>query len=473
MDVDTSYHAVHGEFNRNDAGPEETTTTLTFDPSEEGTSSCRRASPLRNTTFTDGGLATSHPQHRRQQSTPTLSPLPLRVTTRTGSPVRGHLRRQSDMPLTGDGRPTRKETSPSRLGGWWSGNSTPPVEDAPSPDTTPKSRRDIPSNTSTPRSTTSTQQAGLGFFASSVSALKTRLTTNAPTANSCTDEELASLNIEVALQPPEQFGAHDTFSPAAYKNLQANAIGLCTKMQNAYRERTISLQELQAERAAEKEEAEETHLRVENLKMQLEHMARKADEQQQSMRRLMAELEHERKIRQEERLARDKILGDGSMVGEDLGVDEDERRKWRKSGGTERSEASGFDTDSMDSVESESVFSRSRSPTIMTSATESHFDLPSSSSSIYQGKTSTLSVPQKPKMVREMSTLQKLMKNISGETLKDGGSDGCRNCRGQDSSAAWDTVGLLRDENRALKQRVAELEIAIEGVLDLVNGVGV
>jgi hypothetical protein len=35
---------------------------------------------------------------------------------------------------------------------------------------------------------------------------------------------------------------------------------------------------------------------------------------------------------------------------------------------------------------------------------------------------------------------------------------------------AWDTVGLLRDENRGLKRRVEELETGVGAALDLVNG---
>lgn len=68
-----------------------------------------------------------------------------------------------------------------------------------------------------------------------------------------------------------------------------------------------------------------------------------------------------------------------------------------------------------------------------------------------------------------MTTFQKLIKNISG----DAPGSGCQNCRGQDASMAWDTVGLLRDENRGLKQRVGELEDAVDGALDLVNGYGI
>jgi hypothetical protein len=49
---------------------------------------------------------------------------------------------------------------------------------------------------------------------------------------------------------------------------------------------------------------------------------------------------------------------------------------------------------------------------------------------------------------------------------------GCRNCLGQDAGAAWNTAELLRDENRGLKQRVEDLELAVEGALDVVRGVG-
>jgi hypothetical protein len=49
-------------------------------------------------------------------------------------------------------------------------------------------------------------------------------------------------------------------------------------------------------------------------------------------------------------------------------------------------------------------------------------------------------------------------------------ADGCRNCRGKEASAAWDAFGLLRAENRGLKNRVGDLENAVDGALDLVAG---
>ena len=50
------------------------------------------------------------------------------------------------------------------------------------------------------------------------------------------------------------------------------------------------------------------------------------------------------------------------------------------------------------------------------------------------------------------------------------GEQGCTNCRGKDASVAWDTVGLLRMENKGLKERVGELESAVDGALGVCDG---
>ncbi|KAI0128547.1 hypothetical protein BJ170DRAFT_333501 [Xylariales sp. AK1849] len=472
-----SYYAAGGASGRDDEyrGVEES--ALTFDLEEEVTSPYSHRPQLRPFLSADDGLTPSYQQqqqqqqqqqHRGQQTAPSS---PLHAGIRSGSPAPSRLRHQSDMPLTGDGRGERRqESSPKRFAGWLGGGSTPPIDEASSPDTTPKSRRGMTPTYTTPKSAASGTQSRFGFLASSVSALTTRLTNQSPASPGKLDDELFNLNVETALVPPESFAGHETFSPAAYKNLQANATGLLAKMQNAYRQRTMALHEMQAERSAEREEEEETQMRVDNLKLQLEQMAIKATQQEETMRQMMSELNAERKARNEERMTRDKLSAEGSMVSEDLGVDDEERKKWRKSGCTVKSDLS-FDTDS-ESVESESVFSRSRSPTITTSATESNLDLPLVRGS--QGKVPTLGLPPKPKLTREMTTFQKLMKGISGETLReeDEQADGCDNCQGQDASVAWDTVSLLRHENQGLKHRVGQLEVAVEGALDMINGIG-
>ena len=68
-----------------------------------------------------------------------------------------------------------------------------------------------------------------------------------------------------------------------------------------------------------------------------------------------------------------------------------------------------------------------------------------------------------------MNAFQKLVKGITGEG-EGLTTASCRRCQGRDAQTAWDTVGLLRDENRGLKERVSELEKCVEGALDAVNG---
>ncbi|KAI3337341.1 hypothetical protein HD806DRAFT_36293 [Xylariaceae sp. AK1471] len=427
--------------------------TLTFEPYEATplTSSTRSA-----TNSIEDNILPNYTQHQRQQSVPSFSA--RRPNASSPSPLRGHNRQHSQgMPLTGDGR---GGNSPGRLTGWRSGTSTPPVES----DLTPMSHQTRTPDT-TPKSVT---QSRFGFLAFSVSAFTSRMTSPAQTP-ARVDDELCDLDIEAALFPASSPMDSDTFSPAAYKNLQSNATGLLHRMQDAYRQRTMALREIQAERVAHREEIEETELRTRHFKNQLEKMAAKASEQEKAMQQLVAELQAERQARHEERVSREKMLRaaeEGSVVGnEDLCVEEDERKRWRASHSTVKSDLS-IDTDG-DSAEGESIFSRSRSPTAMTCATENEsLDVPPS----LHPKALT-----RPKAAQQLTTFQRLVKGISAvkEESEDSASGvgGCRNCRGQDSSVAWNTVSLLRDENIALKQRVAQLEVVVEGALDVVNGI--
>jgi hypothetical protein len=167
-------------------------------------------------------------------------------------------------------------------------------------------------------------------------------------------------------------------------------------------------------------------------------------------------------------------------------VDEDLRRRrtsrrrksWKEGGGRPEEEE---ETDEDESVESESVFSRCRSPAlpaqahlVSSSASSSAADGASvvgegagrNSHSNTTGGVGSANATPKQKGGQQFNAFQNILKGISGEEA------GCRNCKGQDASVAWDTVGLLRDENRHLKTRVGELEVAVEGALDLVNGLG-
>ncbi|KKY33829.1 hypothetical protein UCDDA912_g06208 [Diaporthe ampelina] len=292
-------------------------------------------------------------------------------------------------------------------------------------------------------------------------------------------DELLNMKVEEALFPAGSPTSKDTFSPAAYKNLQQQATGMLAKMQNAYRQKAQALSELEKEREADRDELEEAETRATHLKFQLEDMAHKAVEQERHMKQLMEELAAERRARADDQSSMLKRLPTGlqseagSTISEDLGVDDVEeiqKRKWRKSNGTDVSFET--DDDSISFGEGESVFSRPRSPSASTFTTtrggadnSSVIDMPlPTPTSTRGGNVRTSVASSNRKSTSQMSTFQKLMKGISGD-------DGCRNCKGQDASVAWDTVGLLRDENKGLKTRVNELEDCLEGALDAVNGI--
>ncbi|KAF7543593.1 hypothetical protein G7Z17_g10618 [Cylindrodendrum hubeiense] len=433
----------------------------------------KHCSPLRNSiTYSDDPLGLDD-----YFTTPTTGP---RVSHNSFGSV--------DMAYTGDKRtPSSRPANPVMAA-----SSSPSPSPSPAPDSSPLSRwfsrgstptseaQSTSSITATPsrtRSASSTPKIGspaassrFAFFSSPASALRDM--SNSPVAVPQNDE-LMNLDIESALFPGGPPIDGSAFSPASFKNLQMNAIGLLGKFQGAYQQRTIDYQELKSERDAQDEEKDEVETRVQHLKMQLEEMARKAAEREDTLASLLQELAQEKRSREEEQqAARYKCVSssEASTVSEDLGIDEDrQKRNWRKSTATSKSDLS-LDTDE-ESMDEASIFSRSRSPTNATSISEAS----PSSTPTPQQKPVMLELPRTSRSsTPQMSTFQKLFKGYSIENLKDGdlamGADGCRNCQGQDASVAWDTVSLLKDENKGLKTRVQELETAVEGALDVVNG---
>ncbi|KAK7742080.1 hypothetical protein SLS53_004666 [Cytospora paraplurivora] len=387
-------------------------------------------------------------------------------------PTEQSLPDEDDMGLTGEGRKAFRQSAPQL-------HPIPPetaTEDSPSPETTPK--RLVRSQTADP--TNVTPKNATPAPAPARLSLLSMFTRNANIeVTPAEHEELLNMKVEEALFPAGSSGK-DTFSPAAYKNLQQQATGLLSKMQNAYRQKAQQVSHLEKEREADRDELEEAETRATHLKFQLEDMAYKAAEQEQRMKQLMEELAAERRARVEEknsllkRLPAQSQSEAGSTISEDLGVDdvETQKRKWRKSNGTDTS----FETDDDSiSLEGESVFSRPRSPSTSTYTTTrgvetgSVIDMPLPTPSSTRGPAPNRNsvASSHRKSTQQMSTFQKLMKGISGD-----GSDACRNCKGQDTSMAWETVSLLRDENKHLKSRVGELEDCLEGALDVVNGIG-
>lgn len=219
-----------------------------------------------------------------------------------------------------------------------------------------------------------------------------------------------------------------------------------------------------------------------HLKLQLEDMARKAAEQEATMRSFVEELTHEKKLRAQERQIRGSAPsiseGSSTSISEDLGAEEDQmRREWRRSMGATRSDVGCDDTDE-ESVDEASVFSRSRSPTIATSITDVSPTEPPLPTIKTPANVAPVRTTPKSRAAEErqqqpqMNTFQKLFKGMSGEAAQKQMVKSCQNCEGQAASVAWDTVSLLKDENKGLKERVGELEGAVEGALDAVNGIG-
>ncbi|KAK4661783.1 uncharacterized protein QC763_707640 [Podospora pseudopauciseta] len=455
---------------------------------EESSSTCPSPSPF--------GPPHNKHLHRRQQSFPNLFPLALRNQSRTPSPTRKKTHHQrfpsEQMPYTGEGRIRQRAESPrSGLAGWLSGtaagsalgmtpnssiddrtnnnnSSTTPttggndknqISEAPdmmTPTRPPPQRSSLPPPP-TPKTATTTPAGGGGGTMTSrfMSAFTSRFTapTTPTTSTMEAADELLTLNIETALFPPSSTPGNETFSPAAFKNFQANAVGLLTKYQTAYKSQSGTIHNLRQEHSAQKDELEEAETRAKHLKFQLENMAKELAEQQHKVRALTEELQHER----------ERSKAPSVVLSEDLGVDKIRHHK-RRSGES----WSADDDEEVESAESESVFSsRCRSPVPETPVQggfpggNSKLGTPITSSTTPRQQT------QQPKPVT-MNAFQKIFRGV----VAAGEEGGCRNCKGQDASVAWDTVGLLRDENRQLKTRVGELEGAVEGALDLVNGIG-
>lgn len=348
-----------------------------------------------------------------------------------------------------------------------------------------------PPQNATPLSTpppASPLAASFSFFSSSMSAIKSLASSSSPAAPaSHSPAELVALDVEAALFPAA------ALSPAA-KALHDKALALLRAFQSACHDQNVALEALRAEREAYDDERSGLETRASHLRMQLHDMAQKAAETEAVVHALVDELAREKRLRLEEHHARRLasssasvsedlargLVSSSASVSEDLGAEEDQRRRdrRRRSAATAKTDVSS-DTDE-ESVDEASVFSRCRSPTPATAApAPPPAPLPPSASMPpppvpHQPKRASLRLPAAPRQPPpQLSTLQRLFRSTTSSPAADSPKDAytCRNCQGQDASVAWDTASLLRDENRGLKQRVGELEAALDEALDAVYGV--
>ncbi|KAF2254011.1 hypothetical protein BU26DRAFT_233885 [Trematosphaeria pertusa] len=269
-------------------------------------------------------------------------------------------------------------------------------------------------------------------------------------------DELLDLNISQALFP---HGPIDPLAPSSFNDLLSNAESLLSRYQTSYRQLSTALVDARAEQSAQDDELDEADTRIRHLKSQLETMASRASEQDEQMRRLMEELMFERRARLEEEAARKRSL---SLVKGRAGLehgkyqDTQSPRRRNRISNSDVSVDSGFESECDTDVAS--IFSRTNclSPT--------GTDL---SSTVETDDRDTTPKGKKPQPLQRRSTYDKVR---DGTVNLEKGGWGCTNCEGGSQSSVWGRLAREREENSTLRRRVTELEDAVEGALNVVDG---
>ncbi|KAL9067997.1 MAG: hypothetical protein Q9161_006520 [Pseudevernia consocians] len=281
------------------------------------------------------------------------------------------------------------------------------------------------------------------FFSSKASLVK-----STPLPDELNDE-LLEMDISAALFPNPNEPANP-FSPASFKNLQQQAEGLLSRLQMAYKERTVALRDMTAEKETVAEESEGAKTRAKHLKMQLDGMTAKFAEQDEAMMNLVDELAQEKQARREEEETRKRTI---RVVGDVTSPSSGYRGLSRSNTVSD----SGFESE--DDSSADSVFSRrngTQSPILSVSST-------STANSPDANRTHEFHIPA--------STAQfSLLRLPPGQhAAKAAPFHPCTNCEGIKASEAWSVVRILKEENEVLKNRVGELEGALDGCLDVVG----
>ncbi|KAF7588029.1 hypothetical protein BBP40_006408 [Aspergillus hancockii] len=283
------------------------------------------------------------------------------------------------------------------------------------------------------------------------------------------DDELLNLDIAAALFPSTSNSFDDQEAFAALRN---NAENVIKRLQAAYKQRTFALHEALADKNEKQDELEETRTRVGNLKVQLDGMAEKVSQQEKNVQALAEELEQERQLRHREDEARLRSIrlirssDDESISGLSADLQTPKRSMKRASNATYASD-SGFD--SGDESLAESVFSRregleSPASTVAPSPSISQITLPAPISTPMKEKELKPLPPSAP--TPRQSTYDKVIKGIAGSWMN---NSKCGICHGVPSSEAWSVLGILKEENKGLKERLGELEMVIDDCLSLVG----
>ena len=384
------------------------------------------------------------------------------------SPTR--LKRLSTPLFTGDHTGVLvKEPTPNKIASWFNGQSEPiNIGILPSPTKERLNPLAVMSPTkplqSTPKPAITSR---FSFFSTKPSPTK-------PSLADDPNDEFFNLDISTALFPA---GPADPFSPSSFKNLVQNAEGLLTRLQAAYKERTLSFREMTTEKDTIAEELEGAETRSKHLKIQLDDMSAKLTEQDNAMMELVDDLANVKRLRREEEEARKRTIravkpsiskpvvphgGQNPTAERPL-----EHRRQRR----ERlSSTSTTDCDSGDESSAESLFSK-------VNCTSSRMSLSSvstmSSPEIYHQPDLSLTSLSSPHPQAAPRQAPRTPDKLNGSSpYEESVVWSCRNCQGQGASEAWGVVEMLKEENKCLKERVQHVEGALEGCLDVVAQLG-
>lgn len=245
-----------------------------------------------------------------------------------------------------------------------------------------------------------------------------------------------------------------------------HAEGLLLRLQAAYKERTVALRNMTAEKETQAEELGGAETRSKHLKTQLDDMSAKLAEQDKAMMDLVDDLANEKRLRREEEDARKKSLKlvkpSGMLPLTPCSIEEGFKHQKQRD---RLSSAVETDWDSEDESCGDSLFSRNHSSSArmslssVSTTSSPETSQPSDLCGIVTAKTARLRQAQ--------PTLGKCQRQPSsgGESL----IWNCANCHGGSSSEAWTVVSVLKMENRGLKERVSHVEAALDGCLDVID----
>ena len=388
------------------------------------------------------------------------------------SPQQSPIEYRSDFmaTLTGDDHGEIKlEDKGGGLSTWFSGSSAPvnlgvpPPEVRPTDGSTPRPPAPSSSTLSLGRSSPASKSR-FSFF--SFKASQDPVSSPFDT----TEDELLGLDVATALSQADAGRASD--------NAATDGGSLLQRLQQAYRSRTALLKEAIDEKGALQEEKEEAETRSKHLKMQLEQIASRMTERETILQELAAELALERQRRREEEQARKRSVALVKQPHSGRAIVTPDSPPTSRTGLAKRSSTSTFASDSgfdsEDDSAAESIFSRAQGTTSPTGTVLSSTTGTTSPEPDYHWQgLATTSPSRRPGPPPRESTFDRVLKVISttreqGLTRSDvelaRAAEACSPSLGGQTAKDW------RTENQLLRERVLQLEGAVEGCLDFLSG---